>query len=283
MLPHYGVLSEYKFEEEVDDLRNDEVYGVNDEKLGEIADVIFDHSTGDIRYIVLDTGGLFSRKKVLVPANRVEPYGNHEDKFYAELDKERLEMLPEFDEKMLAEGYDWSNYEKEYEKRWNDGAVMYNKDTGRIVTPPVEEVEGARRTPLTPEGRESLKRDFTPAKMGKEDDLLGVASGTGKTTLQPGKISKGGKEDLQGPEKKEARPAAQEFATAPEAPSADAPENLREPRIYKVDEPNERHPAKDKENKDKGRRWSDFQNSLRARRDKIVVGCNRCGSQEKVA
>lgn len=282
MLPHYGVLRDYRFEKEVDDLRNDEVYGVNDEKLGEIADVIFDHSTGDIRYVVLDTGGLFSRKKVMVPANRIEPYGSHEGKFYAELDKERLEMLPEFDEKMLAENYDWSNYEKEYEKRWNDGAVMYNKDTGRIVTPPMEQVEGARRTPLTPEARESLKRDFTPAKMGKEDELLGVASGTGKTTLQPSKVSKGGKEDVQEPVKKEVRPVAPEFATAPEAPNAPAPENLREPRIYKVDElPDERHPAHD--NKDKGRRWSSFQDSLRARRDKIVVGCKRCGSQEKVA
>lgn len=277
MLPHYGVLREYKFEEEVDDLRNDEVYGVNDEKLGEISDVIFDHSTGDIRYVVLDTGGLFSRKKVLVPASRIEPYGNHKDKFYAELDKERLEMLPEYDDKMMAEGYDWANYEKEYEKRWNDGTVMYNKDTGRIITPPMEQVEGARRTPLTPEGRESLKHDFTPQKMGKEDELLGVASGTGKTTLQPTKASIGGKEDVQ-KSGKESRPAP-EFATTPEAPSARAPENLREPRIYKVDElPDERHPARDK-----GPRWSNFQNSLRARRGQIVVGCKRCGSQEKVA
>ena len=284
MLPHYGVLRDYRFEEEVEDLRKDEVYGVNDEKLGEISDVIFDHSTGDIRYVVLDTGGMFSRKKVIVPANRIEPYGSHEDKFYAELDKERLEMLPEYDDKMMAEGYDWSNYEKEYEKRWNDGAIMYNKDTGRIVTPPVEQVEGARRTPLTPEGRESLKRDFTPAKMGKEDDLLGVASGTGKTTLQPTKASKGGKEDVQKPVVKESRSAAPEFATIPEAPSAGAPETLREPRIYKVDEPpDERHPAQDNDNKDKGRRWSSFQNNLRARRGKIVIGCERCGSQEKVA
>ncbi|HZR28905.1 MAG TPA: hypothetical protein VFA71_08995, partial [Terriglobales bacterium] len=67
----------------------------------------------------------------------------------------------------------------------------------------------------------------------------------------------------------------------PEVPSAGAPETLREPRIYKVDEPNERRPAQ--ENKDKGPRWANFQNSLRARRGKIVVGCKRCGSQEKVA
>src|SRR6516164_1779052 len=98
-MPHYGILREYRFEGEVNDLRGAEVYGVNDEKLGKIEDVIFDHTSGEIRYVVLNTGGLFSRKKLIVPASRIDPYGKHDDKFYAELDKERLEMLPEFDEK----------------------------------------------------------------------------------------------------------------------------------------------------------------------------------------
>ena len=134
-MPHYGILRDHKMED-VDDLRGADVYGVNDEKLGTIDDVIFDHSSGDIRYIVLKTGGLLSRKKVMVPANRVEPYGNHDDKFYAELDKERLEMLPEFKEDTMKAQGDWSTYEQDYEKRWNDGAVMYNKNTGRLITPP---------------------------------------------------------------------------------------------------------------------------------------------------
>jgi sporulation protein YlmC with PRC-barrel domain len=143
-MPHYGILRDHKMEN-VDDLRGADVYGVNDEKLGSIDDVIFDHSSGDIRYIVLKTGGLLSRKKVMVPANRVEPYGNHDDKFYAELDKERLEMLPEFKEETMKAQGEWSTYEKDYEKRWNDGAVMYNKNTGRIITPPLEQVQQARR------------------------------------------------------------------------------------------------------------------------------------------
>src|SRR5581483_12024041 len=89
-MPHYGILREYKLED-VDDVRGADVYGVNDEKLGTIDDVIFDHSNGEIRYIVLKTSGLLSSKRTMVPANRIEPYGNHDDKFYAELDKERLE------------------------------------------------------------------------------------------------------------------------------------------------------------------------------------------------
>src|SRR5215831_7865047 len=193
-MPHYGILRDHKMEN-VDDLRGADVYGVNDEKLGSIDDVIFDHSSGDIRYIVLKTGGLLSRKKVMVPANRVEPYGNHDDKFYAELDKERLEMLPEFKEETMKAQGDWSTYEQDYEKRWNDGAVMYNKNTGRIITPPHEDSVSPLIGGSAPvSGR---RVDLKPEKVGKEDDLLGVASGTGKTTLRPKKPSIGGKEDVE--------------------------------------------------------------------------------------
>ena len=190
-MPHYGILRDHKMED-VDDLRGADVYGVNDEKLGTIDDVIFDHSSGDIRYVVLKTGGLLSNKRVMVPGNRVEPYGNHEDKFYAELDKERLEMLPEFKDETLKTEGDWSKFEKDYEKRWSDGAVMYNKNTGRIITPPPEEASRAQQSaaarPLPAD-----RLDLKPEKVGKEDDLLGVASGTGKTTLRPKKPSIGGK------------------------------------------------------------------------------------------
>src|SRR3979411_92220 len=106
-MPHYGILRDHKMED-VDDLRGAEVYGVNDEKLGTIDDVVFDHSSGDIRYVVLKTGGLLSRKRVIVPANRIDSYGNHADKFYADLDKERLEMLPEFEDGALKSENDWS-------------------------------------------------------------------------------------------------------------------------------------------------------------------------------
>ena len=195
-MPHYGLLHDHKLED-VDDLRGAEVYGVNDEKLGTIDDVIFDHSNGEIRYILLKTGGLLSGKRIMVPANRVEPYGHHDDKFYAELDKERLEMLPEFNNETLKNEGDWAKFEKNYEERWNDGTVMYNKDTGRIITPPADEqAQPAGGQPLSQQARESLNRDFTPQRMGKRDELWGVGdSGTGKTTLRPQKASIAGRED----------------------------------------------------------------------------------------
>jgi sporulation protein YlmC with PRC-barrel domain len=292
-MPHYGILHDHKMED-VDDLRGADVYGVNDEKLGTIDDVIFDHSSGDIRYIVLKTGGLLSRKKVMVPANRVEPYGNHDDKFYAELDKERLEMLPEFKEETMKAQGDWSTYEKDYEKRWNDGAVMYNKNTGRIITAPHEEevgpAIGSRSAPTS--GR---RLDLKPEKVGKEDDLLGVASGTGKTTLRPKRPSIAGREDVEMMQReRETReamnPVGEELEFQREEPGSRAEgvrsETISEPGVYKLDpviETEQGAGPTERQEINRGRRWNDFQQNLRNRRDRIVVDCPTCASQDKAA
>src|SRR5205085_5074293 len=59
-MAHYGTLRDYRFthiDAATDDIRGSKVYGLNDEKLGKIDDVIFNHSTGEITYVVIDTGG----------------------------------------------------------------------------------------------------------------------------------------------------------------------------------------------------------------------------------
>jgi sporulation protein YlmC with PRC-barrel domain len=289
-MAHYGILRDHRFED-VDDLRGADVYGVNDEKLGTMDDVIFDHSTGDIRYIVLKTGGLLSRKHVMVPVNRIQPYGHHEDKFYAELDKERLEMLPEFHEETLKSESDWTAYEKEHEKRWNDGTVLYNKDTGRIVTPAHEHEEGVIPVSRGRQAAPGRKLDLKPEKMGKEDDYLGVASGTGKTTLQPKKPSMGGKEDvelmMQRPAREVMNPIGEELEIPIEGSipiegtnqqgiggQNIAEQNIGEPGVYKLD------PL---EEDVRGQRWSAFQQRLRSTRKKIIVDCPHCASQDKAA
>jgi sporulation protein YlmC with PRC-barrel domain len=288
-MPHYGILRDHKMDD-VDDLRGADVYGVNDEKLGTIDEVIFEHSSGDIRYIVLKTGGLLSRKKVIVPANRVEPYGNHDDKFYAELDKERLEMLPEFNDETMKSQDDWSQFEKDYEKRWNDGAVMYNKNTGRIITPPHEEEVIPAADSRQPSAASGTKLDLKPEKMGKQDDLLGVASGVSKTTLRPKKPSIGGREDVEMMQRERAQrevmsPIGEELEIPREEPGVRS-EAIGEPGVYKLDpivETEQGAGPTERENVDQGRRWNAFQQNLRVRREKIVVECPRCASQDKAA
>jgi len=301
-MAHYGILHDIKFED-AEDIRGAEVYGVNDEKLGKIDDVIFDHSTGDIHYVVVDTGGWLTSKKFLVPANRIQPYGHHEDKFYAELDKERIQMLPEYDEKKLGSEGDWSNYEKQFEDRWKEGTVMYNERTNRVITPPADQVKGTRTSALSEEGRQSLQRDFTPEKRGQRDDLWGVASSGGDVTLRPNTPSIAGREDAikaereqqqrqqsqvssripeeTGTFKESSRPPSVSSGTGESVPGPDA-ETLKDPRVYRVEERPEA-PAREPVEADSGPRYLSFQRRLRQDRDRVVSNCPLCGSQKKVA
>jgi len=97
-MAHYGRLRDYRFSGDVDDIRGSSLYGVDDEKLGKIDDVIFDHSTATIQYAVVDSGGWLSSKKFLVSADRIRPDTKHEDDFYADMTKQQIEALPRYDE-----------------------------------------------------------------------------------------------------------------------------------------------------------------------------------------
>jgi uncharacterized protein YrrD len=48
-MSHYGLLKDYRLSEAAEDIRGTTLYGMREEKLGKIDDVIFDHSSGDIR------------------------------------------------------------------------------------------------------------------------------------------------------------------------------------------------------------------------------------------
>jgi uncharacterized protein YrrD len=48
-MAHYGTLRDHRFDDDVDDIRGASLYGMDDEKLGKIDDVIFDHGSGAIR------------------------------------------------------------------------------------------------------------------------------------------------------------------------------------------------------------------------------------------
>jgi sporulation protein YlmC with PRC-barrel domain len=316
-MPHYGTLRETKFQQDADDLRGAEVYGVNDEKLGKIDDVIFDHVSGDIRYVVVETGGLFSKKSFLVSANRVSPYGNHEDKFYAELDKERIQMLPEYDEDALKSENTWSEYEKHYEDQWKDGALMYNTSTGRMITPPPEQVSGTRMESVGEEGRTSVQQDFTPERVGREDDLLGVGNSR-SATLEPKKPSIAGHEDVNlMSDRERAADARFDDSRIPAEPKSIGErakdkvrdikdeavgrtpragdregdvvvnrEALNEPGVYRMDavpEAEKRSDMNEPLNANYGPRWNRFQSRLRESREDVVGECPICGTQRKVA
>jgi len=136
-MPRYGTLGDYRFsntQDAADDIRGAKIYGPNDEKLGEIDDVIFDQATGGIVYVVVDTGGWLSTHKFLVPPERIRPSLQHQDDFLVNLTKEQIKGFPPYDGAALGSDELWADYEKRYRSKWVDAPVMHRAGTDRTPT-----------------------------------------------------------------------------------------------------------------------------------------------------
>jgi len=143
-MAHYGRLGNFQFAEAADDIRGSSLYGQDDEKLGKIADVIFDHSTGNISYVVVDTGGWLKTKDFLVPADRIQASTKHEKDFASTLTKQQVESFPPYNPKDLESEHDWAEYEGRYRSKWDTGPVMHREGTDRNITPTTQQMEGNR-------------------------------------------------------------------------------------------------------------------------------------------
>ena len=115
---------------------------MNDEKLGKIDDVIFDHSSGNIRYVVVDTGGWLSSKKFLVPADGLRASAKHENDFETNLDKRQVESFPPYDETDLDSESKWAGYEGRYRSKWVADPVLHRAETDRNITPTTQQTSG---------------------------------------------------------------------------------------------------------------------------------------------
>ncbi|MCG3880909.1 MAG: DUF2382 domain-containing protein [Psychrobacter sp.] len=83
-------------------------YGVNEEKIGKIDGALVEDTTGRIRYLIVDAGGWFSSKEVLVPAGLARIVGD--DVFFDSLTKSQVEAMEVYDH-----DYQYS-YKEQYEK-----------------------------------------------------------------------------------------------------------------------------------------------------------------------
>ena len=136
-MAHYGTLRDFRFTNDADDIRGATLYGSNDEKLGEIDDVIFDHESGGIRYVIVDTGGWLHSRRFMIPADRMELRGNKEDEYRVNVSKQQIETFPAYDESHLRDEKRWKEYEEKYRKAsgWTEAGVLHQQDTTRIITP----------------------------------------------------------------------------------------------------------------------------------------------------
>ena len=147
-MSHYALLGEYRFGNAAEDVRGAALYGVDDEKLGKIQDVIFDHSTGDIAYVVVDTGGWLTTKEFVVSAELLHSSAQHEGDFASDLTKKQIETFPPYDEKDLASREKWTDYENRYRSKWETGPVMHRKEPDRNITPTTQQMQGNRSSAI---------------------------------------------------------------------------------------------------------------------------------------
>jgi hypothetical protein len=135
-MAHYSTLQSQGFlAEESVDIRGAHIYGRNDKKLGKIDDVIFDHTSGNITYVVVDTGGWLSTKRFIVPANQLRESAKHDGDYAVDLTQEQIEKFPPFVERNLSSDQEWSVYESRYRDAWSEGGILHREGSNRIVTP----------------------------------------------------------------------------------------------------------------------------------------------------
>ncbi len=107
------------------EIKGTSVYGVDDEKLGSVNDALVDDGTGELRYLLIDSGWL-SARRFLVPADRVYARGDGDD-LYVNLRKADVEALPEFRDDALLSDATFTTYESDYRRNWRSDI-----DPGRL-------------------------------------------------------------------------------------------------------------------------------------------------------
>jgi len=205
-MAHYGTLKDTAVTDAAEDVRGAHLYGVNDEKLGKIDDVIFDHASGDIRYVVVDTGGWLSTKKFIVPASALRASAKHENDFEASLSKQQIESFPPYNESDLDSESKWTGYEGKYRAKWVSDPVMHRAETDRNITPTTYQETGnydseqaaaaAHGTP-GPKRMEPVSTDSARADMDAASEVTerAVPAGTDSVVISNSAVGIGGRWD----------------------------------------------------------------------------------------
>ena len=309
-MAHYGTLRNYKFSDDDDDIRGSELFGRDDKKLGNLIDVIFDHSSGDIRYVVVDTGGWLRSKEFLIPVSQLElrnAYDVAEKHYRANLTNEQVERFPEYDEKMLSTEEGWQAYEQRYgESRgeaWSDGPVLHQPDSMNIVAP-VDVSAGpapgmrdvrAERTPADRSAYERRTRHFTIERANPNSmntSPMAWEQNMGNVTLhherEDRQSQNGGVSGETATSEAATNSASPEVSRTIEGDSIFNDEDIRRLRSERAgvggSGVDRSAPVAAGASRDGstgigahvGRRWSSFQGRLRAERHAVIQHCGAC-------
>src|SRR5581483_5622881 len=99
-MAHFGNLGSRQVSGDVQDIRGTVLRDSNDQKLGTVDDLIFDHDTMEIRYLVLDSEGWLQGGRFLLPVERVSADRNHEDGLTTDATRCEIKAAQLFPERM---------------------------------------------------------------------------------------------------------------------------------------------------------------------------------------
>jgi hypothetical protein len=242
-------LRDYQFGNDAEDIRGANVYGANDEKLGDIDDVIFDTRTGDVRYVVVDSGGWLTSVKFVVPARQLMTREEGDTDFRVNLTKEQVQHLPEYNEEDLQSEDRWSNYENRYEAAWVEDPVLHREGSTHTVTPDPDE------EPAAP--KDVRFKNANPRRIAHDLPRFGARSNT-EDPIEEGNLV--GEIDLE--------PAPSEYTGV----DAVIPLQANEEEVIVEPVAKKRASAADtaRADQERGRRFREFQDRLRKERDQIL-------------
>src|SRR4051812_26450465 len=127
-------LRDSEFSDRAEDIRGTTLYGSDDDKIGTIEDVLYDPDSNSARYAIVDSGGWLSSRRYLVPSDYIRTSPSDPDTFHAQLTRDQIKGLPEFDEETLMSESRFNDYETRYRSRWQSyGFAMPESRHPRIT------------------------------------------------------------------------------------------------------------------------------------------------------
>ncbi|MCU1301162.1 MAG: PRC-barrel protein [Candidatus Sulfotelmatobacter sp.] len=195
-MAHCGSLNTQPVSDDVHDVRSSTVRGSDGEKLGTVNDVIFDHDTMEIRYLVVDSGGWLATGTFVLPADGVSIDESDDDGLAAKVTKQQIENSPQYNKNTLQSEDEWKKYEQAFKQYWEEEPVMHLKGSDRIITPPDQSPSTRASSPPASAARDggvSTDRevnvaDLFPNRISKV--FSDTAPGSGKVTLRPKPVAR---------------------------------------------------------------------------------------------
>lgn len=132
-------------------------YGVQGDKIGKVVDALVDAGAGRVRYLIVDAGGWFSSKEVLVPAGLARIEGD--EVYFDSLTKEQVEAMEQYDR----------DYIYSYEEQATKDRAVFVADT----VPETDRFEVREEHYNAPNTLELLEERLT---VNKDRIVAGVAS-----------------------------------------------------------------------------------------------------------